>query len=121
MLSAAFAGRVHVLRLSRASGPARDAVRPSSHEGHLLLNKRSQDLIEIDGRSSHFVTPPGSILLLQEKAFLDGVIVIDIPARRFGFFPFRIRPWTTIPFGDGILIRESFPQLRTHVRCPQSD
>ena len=73
-------------------------------------------MVKIDGRCGHFVAPPGSILLLQEKAFLNGFVVIDISTGGLGLLPSRIREKNRTPgtYQSRFLIRESFSKSRCH-------
>jgi hypothetical protein len=90
LVSTPFDEDVHVMSGSRPARPSADGVRPGQNKGDLFPNQRSQDLVEVNRGGRHLTAPHGPELLLQIKTLLDGVIVIDIPPRSLGLFPFRV-------------------------------
>src|SRR5438477_6697719 len=90
MVAAALHQDVHIMRGPGTARPAADGMGSSQDKGNLLLGKRTKNLVKMHRRSGHLVAPLGTMLFLEEDAFLNRLIMVEVPAGCFNPLPSRV-------------------------------
>ena len=90
MVAAALHQDVHIMRGPGTARPAADGMGSSQDKRNLLLSKRTKNLVKMHRRSGNLVAPLGTILFLEKDAFLNRLIMVEVPAGSFDPLPSRV-------------------------------